>query len=100
MEAVYYPFVGDRDLKIAKNLLVRFYERVTIYWMTQMNELVLIGMAALLGAYWLLSPWVVTHADMASYSRRLLAILLAIAICFALNRVWVRTSREAVREAT
>lgn len=100
MEVLYYPFVGDRDLKIGKNLLVRFYERVTIYWMTQMNELVLIGTTGLVGVYWLLGPWVVTPADMASYSRRLLSVLLVVAISFALNRMWVRTSREAVREAT
>ncbi len=28
-EKLYYPYVGDRETKIGKNLLIRFYERVT-----------------------------------------------------------------------
>lgn len=37
---LYYPFVGDRDSKIPKNKLVRFYEVITLYWLTQINEIV------------------------------------------------------------
>jgi hypothetical protein len=47
-ERLYYPFVGDRDLKIPKNKLLRFYEVVTIYWLTQINEIVILFLAILL----------------------------------------------------
>lgn len=38
MRLLYYAFVRDRDMKIAKNLVVRFYEVVTKYWLTQLLE--------------------------------------------------------------
>jgi hypothetical protein len=38
MERLYYNFVGDRDMKIRKNLVVRFYEVITKYWLTQLLE--------------------------------------------------------------
>ena len=38
MELLYYEFVGDRDMKIRKNLVVRFYEVITKYWLTQLLE--------------------------------------------------------------
>jgi hypothetical protein len=96
MERVYYPFVGDRDLKIGKNLLVRFYERITIYWMTQINEVVIVAVVFLVTAYWLFG----FSNDVAPYGRNLLGVLLFAVACFGLNRLWVANSREAVREAT
>jgi hypothetical protein len=42
MENNYYVFVGDRDMKIRKNLVVRFYEKVTEYWLSQVAEIVVI----------------------------------------------------------
>jgi hypothetical protein len=41
-EDLYYPFVGDQDMKIPKNKLTRFYEVITLYWLTQINEIVLL----------------------------------------------------------
>jgi hypothetical protein len=39
MEQLYYAFVGDRDTKIRKNLVVRFYEVITKYWLAQLLEI-------------------------------------------------------------
>lgn len=40
----FYVFVGDGDgeLRISSNLRVRFYERILKYWMTQINEILLL----------------------------------------------------------
>jgi hypothetical protein len=38
MKELYYIFVGDEIEKINKNTRIRFYEVITIYWFTQMNE--------------------------------------------------------------
>ncbi len=43
---LYYPYVGDRNLKIPKNKLVRFYEVVIVYWLTQINEIVLLAISS------------------------------------------------------
>lgn len=94
MEQLYYPFVGDRDLKIPKNKLVRFYEVVTVYWLTQINEIVLLLLMAVTVLYRYWGP-----ADL-GYRTLLIDDLLIIGFCFLLNRVWVRSSTEKVRRAT
>lgn len=38
MKVLFYAFVGDREPKIRKNLVVRFYEVITKYWLTQLME--------------------------------------------------------------
>jgi len=38
MNMLFYHFAADRDMKINKNLVVRFYERITKYWLTQLAE--------------------------------------------------------------
>jgi len=42
LDRLFYRFASDRDTKIGKNLLVRFYERVTKYWLTQHLEIAVI----------------------------------------------------------
>lgn len=94
MYALWYPFVSDRDTKIGKNDLVRFYERVTIYWLTQMNELVVLVVIVAAGLGWALGP--VTP----EYRAILRTVTVVALLCGGLNRLWVRSSREGVREAT
>jgi hypothetical protein len=91
---LYYPFVGDRDLKIAKNKLVRFYEVVTVYWLTQINEIVLVLLTLLIVVYRYLGP-----ADLA-YRTRLLDVFVAVGCGLILNRMWAGSSKEKVRHAT
>jgi hypothetical protein len=93
-ERLYYPYVGDRDLKIPKNRLVRFYEVVTVYWLTQINEFVLLLLAGATIAY---SRWGPVELG---YRMRLFNDLVAVFVAFALNRWWVGISRAKVRRAT
>ncbi len=44
LKALFYPFASDRDMKIRKNLVVRFYERITKYWLSQMVEVACISL--------------------------------------------------------
>jgi hypothetical protein len=94
-DALFYPFVGDRDLKIRKNLLVRFYEQVTPYWFSQVNELAVI--AVVLGAAIF---WMVGGSGDPAFLNRLLRVLFLAALAFALNRLWIRALRERLRRAT
>ena len=93
-ERLYYPFVGDRELKIPKNKLVRFYEVVTPYWLTQINEIVLMLLVVMIVICRFTVP-----SDLI-YRTLLLSDLLVIIGAWLLNRIWVRASREKVRRAT
>jgi hypothetical protein len=93
-ERLYYPYVGDRDLKIPKNKLVRFYEVVTVYWLTQINEIVLLAVSAIIVYYGFRGP-----VDV-SYRTKLFNDLVIVIAAFLVNRAWVRASRGKVRRAT
>lgn len=93
-ERLYYPFVGDRDLKIPKNKLVRFYEVITIYWLTQINEIVLLIISAIIIIFRFLGPLDLAYRTVLFNS---LAIVIA---AFLLNRAWARASLNKVRRAT
>ncbi len=93
-EKLYYPYVGDRDSLIGKNKLVRFYEVVTIYWLTQMNELILLFLLLLAVAYRVIGP---TNPE---YRASLLDAVLIIVGALVANRVWVYLARNKVRQAT
>jgi hypothetical protein len=96
MEQLFYPFVADLDTKIPKNKLVRFYETITVYWLTQINELLLITLLAACAAYGLTDFARQDHA----YAVRLLWTALAVIGLVALNRLWIRRERKSVRDAT
>jgi uncharacterized membrane protein len=55
MENCYYYFVGDREMKIRKNLVVRFYESITKYWLSQIGEIAAIIFLSLLIVYFICS---------------------------------------------
>jgi len=48
---IFYYFVGDRDMKIRKNAVVRFYEAIWKYWATQINEVFFILFGVMLIIY-------------------------------------------------
>ena len=96
MERLYYPYVTDLDPKIPKNKLVRFYEAITVYWLTQINELLLLLLLVACGGYTLTDYARVDHA----YAVRLLRSVLAIVALLALNRLWIRRERQSVVHAT
>jgi hypothetical protein len=93
-EQLYYPFVGDRDNKIGKNKLVRFYEVITVYWLTQINEIVIVTLFVAIAAYRLIGP-----SDL-SYRASLLDSAIWLALAFVLNRAWAFRSLKKVRDAT
>ena len=94
LEQLYYRYVGDRDTKIRKNLVVRFYERVTKYWLTQVNEIVLVFLFASVTVCRFVGP------ETLAYRTRLLDATLLLALLFVLNRAWVNSSRREVAKAT
>jgi hypothetical protein len=91
---LYYPFVGDRDLKIPKNKLVRFYEVVTLYWLTQINEIVVLLVVSTIVLYRYQGPATLT------YRTQLLDDFVVVGCFFILNRVWAHSSKGKVRRAT
>lgn len=93
-EQLFYPFVGDSDFKIPKNKLVRFYEVITVYWLTQINEILLLILVSLVFIYRFAGP-----ADVV-YRTMLLNVCLGLNICFLLNRYWRRCSLRNVKIAT
>jgi hypothetical protein len=95
MERLYYVYVGDLDAKIPKNMLVRFYETVTVYWLTQINELVLATLLFVCAVYSATGFVRVDHG----YAVRLLWTALTIVGLLALNRLWIRRERRSVNRA-
>lgn len=94
MPRLFYAFVQDRDAKIGKNFLVRFYERVALYWFSQLIEMTLVGAFVAVGVMWYLNQ------DNATYVAQVPPVLLAIAAIFTLNRWLISLSLPAVRQAT
>jgi len=94
MERLYYPFVGDRDSKIPKNKLVRFYESITIYWLTQINEFLLMFIFIIILIFRITGP------DSLEYKSSLLTPLIITTIAFILNRFWIRSALRQVEYAT
>lgn len=39
---IFYDYVGDGKVGITDNTRVRFYEKITLYWITQINEIFLL----------------------------------------------------------
>jgi hypothetical protein len=86
LERLYYPFVGDIDGKVPKNKVLRFYEAVTVYWITQINEIVMVFLAIVVGLYAFGYHARVDHG----YAIRLLQTLVTLITLLFLNRVFVR----------
>jgi len=90
----FYHFVGDVDPKIGKNFIVRFYESITKYWITQINEILLFFLLLLTFAYYFVYR---------SFALPLEDIVIAEIVIVALlvtNRAFVLTARRAVRLKT
>lgn len=92
----YYEFVGDgeREYSITKNLLVRFYESVTKYWITQINEILIIAAFILNLFYFFVYQRIQLPTDTVAVWELVLPIL------FFLNRIAADRSRISVRRAT
>ena len=102
MEAAFYTFVGDRDTKIRRNLVVKFYERITKYWLTQIIEMALLALGVLFLLYAIAAELAsLRYPSFAPLSlSRYLSGVLAIAAVFLLARVMARVTLRSVRAAT
>lgn len=92
----FYHFVADyeHDHKVMENLVVRFYEAVTKYWITQLNELALILVFVALVTYYFVYR---THG--LALDRIVLGTFALVAL-FGLNRFLITRTRAQVRRAT
>jgi hypothetical protein len=92
----YYHFVADgqHDHKINENLILRFYEAVTKYWLTQINEVLLIAALAIDFIY----LWV--YQDLNADSSRVAITCFVLIACWVLNRASAQLFLRSVRRAT
>jgi hypothetical protein len=93
LSKMFYPFAGDRDAKIKQNLIVRFYERITKYWLTQTVEVASLVLVAVTGGYGM------TFYGPKDGKRAVSLILVAIAV-IVINRIVAWRLRIGVWEAT
>jgi len=93
---LFYHFVADyeHEHKIKENLIVRFYEAVTKYWITQINEIMLFLLLLLTCTYYFV------YSSLALSLNTIVNINFIIATLFMINRYAVRRSKETVRLAT
>lgn len=91
----FYEFVGDSaEHRINENLIVRFYERITKYWTTQIIELLLIALFLIGFAYF------IVYEVLDLPLTRLMILNYVVAVLFVVNRGLVRATRSQVRRAT
>jgi len=93
---LFYDFVEDYEhkRKIKENRIVRFYEAITKYWITQINEILLFFLLLLTFACYFV------YSSLALSLNTIVNINFIIAILFLINRYFVRRSKETVRLAT
>lgn len=89
----YYDLVGDEKPGITVNARVRFYERITLYWITQLNEIFILLLIIITSAYVIFFSSSLTLQSFAV----LLLVLIGLGI---LNRWFIRITRKAVAQAT
>jgi|GEM_PF-1406881 len=92
----FYHFVADyeHEHKVKQNLIVRFYEAVTKYWITQINDIILFCLLLLTFAYYLV------YKSLALPLNTIVNTNFLIAALFLINRYCCRRSRERLRRAT
>lgn len=88
---IFYHFAGDGATKINTNLKVRFYEKITKYWITQINEIFLfLSFIAIV---------ILKNTLSIRYNVTFNALVI-ISILFIINRIFVKATRISVRDAT
>ncbi|MBN1885304.1 MAG: hypothetical protein JW876_07275 [Candidatus Krumholzibacteriota bacterium] len=92
----FYQFVGDRHTKISTNLVVRFYERVTKYWLFQLAEVATLLLILASAIYWLL---VIIFTDTGITGSVLWVWGLSV-VAFAVSRMIGRGLRSPLTRAT
>lgn len=85
MKHLFYPFVGDREPEktIGKNFKVRFYESILKYWITQINEVIILFWIIFVFVYYFFSQPIFNHEAPTNY---LILNLLFLIIAFITNK--------------
>ncbi len=90
----YYDFVGDGKKGIEENTRVRFYERVTWYWVTQINEIFIL-------LFLLFIPVYVMAYPNSSLTTSNLAVFVLVLLALGLTNRWlIRVTLKATSQAT
>lgn len=95
LSKLFYEFVRDRDPQISRNTIVRFYERITKYWLSQMSEVVFLLTLCLAFAYWTIGQ----VEEWPGLAFPIVALVLAIS-GWILSRLSALVLRREVRKAT
>jgi hypothetical protein len=92
----FYHFAadGEHDHKITENLILRFYESVTKYWLTQVNELLVLAALVVDFSYFFVYRRLGLDLGTVCVTGFILVV------CFALNRLLARLFLRSVRQAT
>jgi preprotein translocase subunit YajC len=90
----FYDFVGDGKPGIHQNTRIRFYERVTWYWVTQLNEIFIL--LFLVGT----PLYVLAYPSNSMSTSGLAAFVLVLTALGLVNRWLVRLTRTATTQAT
>lgn len=92
----FYYFAADyeHEHKIKMNLVVRFYEAVTKYWITQINEIILFTLLLLIFVYYFV------YLRLSIALNAIVIMNFIVAILFLTNRWAVRITKEEVWKKT
>jgi len=89
----FYEYVGDGKSGIAENTRIRFYERATLYWATQLNEIFIV-------IFLVWSPvYLIINQDN-NVDDRIAFFMLALIVVAFLNRWAIRKTRQEMAQAT
>lgn len=96
MEKLFYHFVGDSagEARISENKIVRFYESITKYWITQINEIMIFFFIIINFIFYLISNYLNISLN------SLILINFILILFFLTNRYLVKFTRDLVRFAT
>jgi len=94
MEALFYPYVHDRDPKVLQNTLVRFYERITNYWAIQIAEIFAYLLLILAAIYFPI------YRRLSLSPGRLIVLLVIFCLILGLTNSLSKMARASVRKIT
>ena len=96
MEKLFYHFVGDSagEARISENKIVRFYESITKYWITQINEIMIFFFIIINFILYLISNYLNISLN------SLILINFILILFFLINRYLVKFTKDLVRFAT
>ena len=90
----YYGFVGDGKKGIEENTRIRFYERVTWYWFTQINEILILVFLLIVPVY------VIAYSGSSMTTSNLAVFMLVLVALGLMNRWFIRLTLKATAQAT